>query len=117
MYRVQVHYENNRHLHSEVMDALLSSIMNQSLSPTVSGRYGNAYHTPVHLVWPALALNPPLQLLHMAAPCLVQAAPVLGEPFEQLHLLAEGHTKMHNMCVCVCVCVVGCDKYKPRFMF
>ena len=47
-----------------------------------------ALHAPKHAVWPALMVKPSLQLLHMAAPCFVQAAPVLGEPFGQLHLFA-----------------------------
>ena len=34
-------------------------------------------------------VKPGSQLLHMAAPCLVQADPVLGEPFGQLHVLAH----------------------------
>ena len=45
-------------------------------------------NVPEHSVLPTLMVKPPLQLLHMAAPCLVQAAPVFGEPFEQLHMLA-----------------------------
>ena len=45
-------------------------------------------HAPEQAVWSGLMVKPPLQLLHMAAPCLVQAAPVFGEPFEQLHMLA-----------------------------
>ena len=32
--------------------------------------------------------KPTLQLLHMAAPDVVHSAPVLGEPFGQLHVLA-----------------------------
>ena len=51
-----------------------------------------AYHTPEHFVWPVLMVKPPLQLLHMAAPCVVQSAPALGEPFGQLHMLADTHT-------------------------
>ena len=77
-------------------------------------------------------VKPGLHVAHMAAPCLVQAAPVLGEPFWQLHTLAETHTHTHthtythrctrvyeceghalaethmqmHVCVCVCVCVV-----------
>ena len=51
-------------------------------------------HAPEHAVWPVLMVKPPLQLLHMAAPCLVQAAPVLGEPFGQLHILAARDTHM-----------------------
>merc|ERR1719331_1083592 len=35
------------------------------------------------------ALDFGAQPAHMAAPCLVQPIPVLGEPFEQLHMLAE----------------------------
>ena len=49
-------------------------------------------HAPEHAVWSVLMVKPPLQLLHMAAPCLVQAAPVLREPFEQLHMLAARDT-------------------------
>ena len=47
-----------------------------------------ALHAPEHAVWFESMVKPPLQLLHMAAPCFVQAAPVLGEPFGQLHLFA-----------------------------
>ena len=52
------------------------------------GLRGIAYHAPEHSVWPALMVNPTLQLSHMAAPCLVQEEPVLGEPFGQVQLLA-----------------------------
>ena len=45
-------------------------------------------HAPEHSVWPVLMKNPTLQLLHMAAPCLVQEEPVLGVPFGQVQLLA-----------------------------
>ena len=48
--------------------------------------------------------KPLLQLLHMAAPCLVQAAPVLGEPFGQLHMLAA----RDNMCAWLGVQVASC---------
>ena len=54
-----------------------------------------AYHTPEHLVWPVLMMKPTLQLLHIAAPDVVQSAPVLGEPFGQLHTLAGTHTYTH----------------------
>ena len=52
-----------------------------------------AYHTPEHLVWPVLMAKPALQLLHMAAPFLVQSEPVLGEPFGQLHILTDTQTQ------------------------
>ena len=45
-------------------------------------------YSPEQAVWFALIVKPPLQLLHMAAPCLVHARRVLGEPFGQLHMLA-----------------------------
>ena len=41
-------------------------------------------------------VKPSLQLLHMAAPCVVQAAPVLGEPFGQLHMLAAQDACKHK---------------------
>ena len=45
-----------------------------------------AYHAPSHAVPPVLMVKPLRQLSHMAVPCLVQAAPTLGEPFGQLHM-------------------------------
>ena len=49
-------------------------------------------YSPEQAVWFALIVKPPLQLSHMAAPCLVHARRVLGEPFGQLHMLADTHT-------------------------
>ena len=49
-------------------------------------------------------VKPALHVEHMAAPSLVQAAPALGEPFGQLHLLAETHKHAH-VCACVRMCV------------
>ena len=37
-------------------------------------------------------LNPALHPLHMAAPCLVQAAPVIATPLAHVHMLADTHT-------------------------
>ena len=51
-------------------------------------------HAPEHAVWPELIVKPSLQLLHMDAPCLVQVAPVFGEPFGQVHMLAARDTQM-----------------------
>ena len=51
-------------------------------------------HAPEHSVCPVLMKKPALQLLHMSVRCLVQAAPVLGEPFGQLHLLAARDTRV-----------------------
>ena len=53
-----------------------------------------AYHPPEHLVWSVLMVKPALHVEHMTAPFLVQAAPVLGEPFGQLHILAARDTHM-----------------------
>ena len=53
-------------------------------------------YPPEHLVWSVLMVKPALHVEHMAAPCLVQAAPVLGEPFGQLHTLADTHTHKHT---------------------
>jgi hypothetical protein len=61
-----------------------------------------------HSVWPALMPKPRLQLSHMVAPCLLQAARVLGEPLGQLHTLADTrtetqtHTHTHKTHVCAC---------------
>ena len=44
----------------------------------------NLHNAPAHSVCPALRVNPRSQLSHMAAPCLVQLTPVLGEPPGQL---------------------------------
>ena len=52
-------------------------------------------HAPEHSVCPVLMKKPALQLLHMSVRCLVQAAPVLGEPFEQRHMLAARDTHTH----------------------
>ena len=62
-------------------------------------------HAPEHSVCPASMVKPPLQLLHMAAPCLVQAAPIFGEPFGQLHMLAEKrhtHARVRLSCEGYC---------------
>ena len=49
-------------------------------------------HAPEHTVWALLMVKPRLQLLHMSVRSLVQAAPILGEPFRQMHLLAAQDT-------------------------
>ena len=49
-------------------------------------------HAPEHAVWPVLIVKPRSQLLHMSVRSLVQAAPVFGEPFGQVHTLAARDT-------------------------
>ena len=55
-----------------------------------------AYHAPRHWVSAEFLRKPVLHSLHMAAPFVVQAAPVLGEPLWQVHVLADTHTHTHT---------------------
>ena len=59
------------------------------------GRIRARKHVPAHLFFAALMVNPGLHSLHMAAPFLVQAAPLIATPLSHVHMLADTHTHTH----------------------